>query len=125
MFKEVRIGLPINGGTVSNTVRSKNVVLSVQIPTSPETGQLVAGGIEEQTRQVFRNLGRYVEAAGGSLTDVMLVQVYIVDSADCMAMHKVWGETFKVPFPARATVVVKELMIEGMQIEIVAHAQLR
>lgn len=125
MFKEVRVGLPASGGTVSNTVRSKNVVLSVQIPTLPETGQLVAGGIAEQTRQVFRNLGRYMEAAGGSLADVMLVQVYIVDSADWAAMHKVWGETFKLPFPARATVVVKELMLEGMQIEIVAHAQLR
>ena len=108
---------------VSGTVRKDGLVLSVQIPTL-EDGKLAEGGIEAQSRQVFANLAAAMADAGGSLADVMMVQVYIVDSADWAAMHKVWCETFKAPFPTRATVVIKELMIPGMLIEIIAHAHL-
>lgn len=124
MFECIDTGRKASGNPISGVVKKGDLVLTVQIPTCPQTGKLVDGGIEAQSRQVFANLKQAMEAAGGSLADVMLVQVYIVDSADWASMHKVWSETFKAPFPARATVVVKELMLEGMLIEIVANAHL-
>lgn len=108
---------------VSGTVRKNGLVLSVQIPTTPE-GKLVEGGMEAQSRLVFEKLASAMEAAGGALSDVMMVQVYILETGDWAAMHKVWCEVFKAPFPTRATVVIKELMIPGMLIEIVATAHL-
>lgn len=124
MFERVNTDRKSTSGTVSGVVKKGNLVLTVQIPTLPETGKLVEGGIREQTRQIFSNLKQAMEAAGGSLADVMLVQVYIVDSNDWSGMHEVWNETFSSPFPSRATVVVKELMLEGMIIEIVVTAHL-
>lgn len=109
---------------VSGTVQKGGLVLSVQVPTQTDTGKLVDGGIEAQARLTFAKLADAMTAAGGSLADVMMVQVYLVDSADWQAMHAVWCEVFKAPYPTRATVVVKELMIPGMLIEIVAHAHL-
>lgn len=108
---------------VSGTVRKNGLVLSVQIPTT-EAGQLVEGGMAAQSRLVFEKLSAAMAAAGGSLADVMMVQVYILETADWAAMHAVWCEVFKAPFPTRATVVIKELMIPGMLIEIVATAHL-
>lgn len=109
---------------VSGTVLKNGFVISVQIPTLPDTGKLVEGGMAAQSRLVFEKLAEAMQAAGSSLADVMAVQVFIVDSADWAAMHQVWCEVFKAPFPTRATVVVKELMIPGMLIEIVAQAHL-
>lgn len=109
---------------VSGTVRKGGLTLSVQIPTVEATGLLVEGGMAAQARLAFEKLAAAMEAAGGSLADVMMVQVYIIDSADWGAMHEIWCETFKAPYPTRATVVVKELMIEGMLIEIIAHAMI-
>ncbi len=109
---------------VSGTVLKNGFLISVQIPTLPDTGKLVEGGMAAQSRLVFEKLAEAMQAAGSSLADVMAVQVFIVDSADWAAMHQVWCEVFKAPFPTRATVVVKELMIPGMLIEIVAQAHL-
>lgn len=124
MFETIETDRKASSGTISGVVKKSDLVLTVQIPTVPETGKLVEGGIREQTRQTFANLKQAMEAAGGSLADVMLVQVYIVESADWAGMHEVWGETFKAPFPSRATVVVKELMLKGMLVEIVVTAHL-
>lgn len=124
MFECVDTGYKRAGHPISGTVRKGGQILTVQTPTDAETGKLVDGGIEEQVRHVFRKLEHAMHAAGGSLADVMLVQVYLADPADWAPMHAIWAETFKEPFPARATVVVKQLMLEGMRIEIVVNAHL-
>lgn len=124
MFECVDTDRKTSNSTISGVVKKGNLILTVQIPTLPETGKLVEGGIREQTRQIFANLKQAMEAAGGSLADVMLVQVYIVNSDDWAGMHEIWCETFSSPFPSRATVVAKELMLEGMLIEIVVTAHL-
>lgn len=110
-------------GPVLGTVRKRGAVVSVQIPTDA-AGNVVNEGMDAQSRRVFEKLSHAMAAAGGSLEDVMLVQVYIVDSTDWTAMHKVWCEVFSTSPPARATIVAKELMLAGMKIEIVAHAQM-
>ncbi|KXU93971.1 enamine deaminase RidA [Caballeronia megalochromosomata] len=124
MFESIDVGPKRSGLPLSGVVRKGNQILTVQIPTDVETGRLVEGGIDAQVRQVFHKLDRAMQAAGGSLADVMLVQVYLIDPDDWAPMHSIWTETFAAPFPARATVVVKQLMLEGMRIEVVVNASL-
>ena len=112
-----------NPSPVSGTVKKGNTVISVQIPTDA-SGALVAGGMTEQAKQCFANLEQDMIAAGGSLADVMFVTIYITDKADWQAMHDVWCATFKAPFPGRATIGCKELMLDGMLIEIIANADI-
>lgn len=124
MFENIDIGLRRQGATTSGIVRKGGLVTTVQIPVTLEDGKLVNGGIAAQSRMVFEKLALAMEAAGGSMADVMLVQVYLINSSDWKTMNEIWGDVFSDPFPARATVVVKELMLEGMLIEIVANAHL-
>ena len=62
-------------------------------------------------------------AAGGALTNLVQVQVFLIDSADAPGMNRVYAEFFDTkPYPIRATVVVKELLAKGLRIEITATA---
>jgi 2-iminobutanoate/2-iminopropanoate deaminase len=124
MFKSIEVGPKRPGHPISGVVRKGDQIMTVQIPTDSETGKLVDGGIDAQVRQVLHKLDGAMQAAGGSLADVMLVQIYLTDPVDWAPMHAIWSETFAEPYPARATVVVKQLMLEGMRIEIVVNASL-
>ncbi len=85
------------------------IFCSGQIPLDPRTGTLVEGGIEEQTRQVLRNLSAVLEAAGSSLDDAVKCTVFLQDMNDFQAMNKIYAEFFKPPAPARAAVQVARL----------------
>ena len=85
------------------------IFCSGQIPIDPRTGALVEGGIEEQTRQVLKNLSAVLEAAGSSLDDAVKCTVFLQDMNDFQAMNKVYAEFFKPPAPARAAVQVARL----------------
>ena len=85
------------------------VFLSGQTPIDPATGELVAGGITEQTQQVFKNIAAVLEAAGKTFDDVAKCNVYLADMADFAGMNAVYGSIFTAPFPARTTVAVREL----------------
>jgi enamine deaminase RidA (YjgF/YER057c/UK114 family) len=124
MFEVVQTGIAPSKGPISGTVRKGPLLLTAQIPKDPATGAIVEGDIETQTRRALANLRMALEAAGGSLADVMLAQIYLVDAADAAGMNRVWAETFPKPYPCRATVVVKELLAPGMRIELVATAHL-
>lgn len=124
MFEAVKTGLVASKGPISGVVRKGPLVLTAQIPKDPVTGDIVQGDITVQTRRTLDNLRIAMEGAGGSLQDVMMVQVYLVDGADAPAMNAIWREVFSEPFPCRATVVVKELLAPGMRIEIIATAHL-
>lgn len=124
MFEVIRSKLIPSKGPISGVVRKGPLVLTAQIPKNPDTGEIVGGDITVQTRRTLDNLRLAMEGAGGSLADVMMVQVYLTDSADAPAMNAVWREVFTEPFPCRATVVVKELLAPGMRIEIIATAHL-
>lgn len=124
MFEAVETGIAKSKGPISGTVRKGSLILTAQIPKDPATGAIVPGDIEVQTRRTLANLKMAIEAAGGSLADVMLMQVFLIDPADAAGMNRVYAETFAEPYPCRATVVVKELLAPGMRIEIVAQAQL-
>ncbi len=77
---------------------------SGQIPLEPATGEMVAGGIEAQTRRVLENLRAVVEAAGASLAEVVQVTVYVADLAHFAEVNAVYEEYFGGTKPARATV---------------------
>lgn len=97
--------------------------LSGQTPIDPATGALVAGDVGAQTRRVFANLERVLDAAGASLADVIKVNVYLTSMADFPALNEVYARVFEAPYPARTTVAVAELPLGAqVEIELVARA---
>ncbi|MER2555058.1 MAG: Rid family detoxifying hydrolase [Thauera sp.] len=95
---------------------------SGQIPLDA-AGQKVAGGIEEQTEQVFDNLEAVLRAAGASLTGVVSVTVFMADLAEFAAMNAIFARRFGEHRPARSTVQVAALPI-GARVEIAAIARI-
>ncbi len=97
-------------GTYSQAVRAGDTVyLSGQIPLDPATGELVAGDMEAQVRRVFENLKAVCEAAGGDLSQVVKLTVYLTDLAHFALVNRVMAEYFSQPYPARAAVGVAAL----------------
>ncbi len=80
-----------------------------QIPIDPQTGNLIAGGIAEQTRQVLENLKAVLEAAGSSLDKVIKATVFLKNITDFAALNEVYGEYLGKAKPARSTVAVADL----------------
>jgi 2-iminobutanoate/2-iminopropanoate deaminase len=85
------------------------IYASGQIPLDPKTGNLVHGGIKEQTCQVMENLKAVIEAAGSSLDRVVKATVFLKNIADFAAMNEVYGEYLGQAKPARSTVAVADL----------------
>lgn len=125
MSVAVNTGIAPSSAPISDCVRDGRNVWMVAIAEDPETGAIVDGDIEAQTRQVLANLRQCIEAAGGTLSDIVQLQIFLIDSADAAGMNRVYAETFTTkPYPVRATVVVKELLAKGLRIEITATAVL-
>lgn len=97
-------------GTYSQAVRvGDTVYLSGQIPLVPATMQLVNGDMRAQITQVFENLKAVAEAAGGSLDDVVKLNVYLIDLAHFPLVNEIMASYFAEPYPARAAVGVASL----------------
>jgi len=96
-------------GTYSQAVRvGDTVYMSGQIGLDPATMQMV-DGIDAQIVRVFENLKAVAEAAGGSLADVVKLNVFLTDLANFARVNETMAAYFNAPFPARAAVGVKEL----------------
>lgn len=109
-------------GPYSQAVRCGDFVFtSGQIPIDPATGELVAGGIREQTEQVIKNLEAVLEAAGSSLQNVIKTTVFIKDMNDFSQINEVYSGFFAGSLPARSTVEVARLP-KDVQVEIEAMA---
>ena len=97
-------------GTYSQAVKVGNTVyLSGQIPLVPETMELVAGDMEAQIRRVFYNLAAVAAAAGGSLADLVKLNIYLTDLSHFPLVNQVMATYFQAPYPARAAVGVAAL----------------
>jgi 2-iminobutanoate/2-iminopropanoate deaminase len=97
-------------GPYSQAVKAGNLIFcSGQIPIDPRNGEVVAGGIEEQTRQVIKNLAAVLEQAGSSIGKIIKTTVFMKDLGAFIEMNKVYGEFFNEAPPARATVEVSRL----------------
>ena len=111
---------PAAVGTYSQAVRHGNTVyLSGQIPLDPATMEMVAGDFAAQVHRVFRNLQAVCEAAGGSLADIVKLNVYLVDLSHFATVNQVMAEFFSEPYPARAAVGVSALPL-GAEVEMEA-----
>ena len=106
-------------GPYSQAIRVGNFVYTAgQVGLDPATGDLVEGGIKEQTRQALANVTAVLDAAGCSPSDVVKTTVFIMDMADFAAMNEVYAGVFGVDSPpARSTVQVAGLP-RGARVEI-------
>jgi reactive intermediate/imine deaminase len=105
-------------GTYSQAVKiGTTVYLSGQIPLVPSTMQLVSENFAEQTHQVFKNLGAVCDAAGGSLNDMVKVNIFLTDLGQFATVNEIMSQYFAEPYPARAAVQVSALP-RASQIEI-------
>ena len=96
-------------GTYSQAVKvGDTVYLSGQIGLDPASMQVVEG-IEAQVRRVFDNLKAVTEAAGGDMSDVVKLNVFLIDLANFALVNTIMAEYFTQPYPARAAVGVASL----------------
>ena len=93
------------------------VFTSGQVGLDPATGELVAGGVKEQTARVLANLTEVLRGAGLTLSDVVKTTVYLADMADFTAMNEVYGAAFGATPPARTTIAAAGLP-RGAKVEI-------
>ena len=109
-------------GPYSQAIRAGNLLfLSGQIPLDPVTGNLVEGGVEAQTRQVFQNIGEILKAGGTSFDGVLSATVYLADMNDFAKVNEIYATYFSSPAPARATVQVARLPRDcRVEIQVVA-----
>jgi 2-iminobutanoate/2-iminopropanoate deaminase len=111
-------------GPYSQAIVSGDLLfLSGQIPLDPQTGELVRGDIEAQTRRVLANLGAVLGAAGAGFENLVKTTIYLVDLGDFATVNRVYAECFTASPPARATVQVAALP-KGARVEIDGIARL-
>ena len=97
-------------GTYSQAVKlGDTVYLSGQIPLDPKTMELVQGSIQVQIERVFDNLQAVAESAGGSLADVVKLNIFLTDLGDFPVVNEVMARYFSAPYPARAAIGVAAL----------------
>jgi len=97
-------------GPYSQAVIHNNILYcSGQIALIPETMKIVDGGIEEQTKQVMKNLEAILTEAGSSMDKVLKCSIFLDDMADFATVNDIYGSYFKKNPPARETVAVKTL----------------
>ena len=104
-------------GTYSQAIRTGNTVyLSGQIPLDPKTMKVIDGDIAAHIAQVFQNLQAVCEAAGGSLQEIVKLNIYLTDLGDFAIVNETMAKFFNQPYPARAAVQVAALP-KGVAVE--------
>jgi 2-iminobutanoate/2-iminopropanoate deaminase len=112
-------------GPYSQAIRTESMVFAAgQAGLNPETGELVKGGVEAETRQVLTNLKNVLEASDSGLNLVVKTTVFLIDMNDFPKMNAIYGEFFPKDPPARSTVAVAALPKDArVEIEAVAILQ--
>jgi len=90
--------------------------VSGQLPIDPGKGILLDGDISVRAEQVFKNLAAIIDAAGGSMSDVVKITLFLTDMNDFKSVNDIYSKQFKAPFPARSAVQVSALPM-GSNIE--------
>ncbi|MGL4712945.1 MAG: RidA family protein [Shewanella sp.] len=97
-------------GTYSQAVKvASTVYLSGQIPLVPSTMQIVSDDFEAQVVQVFENLTAVCTAAGGSINDIVKLNIFLIDLSHFAKVNEIMSRYFSQPYPARAAIGVKQL----------------
>ena len=103
---------PAAVGTYSQAVAvtgGTTIYLSGQIPLVPETMEIVEGGISEEIKQVFQNLTAVCNEAGGDLSNIVKLNIFLTDLSHFPVVNEIMAQYFDQPYPARAAIGVKEL----------------
>jgi 2-iminobutanoate/2-iminopropanoate deaminase len=117
-------GAPRAIGPYSQGIKANGFLFTAgQVGFDPGSGELVDGGIAEQTLRVLQNLRAILRAGGTDLSSVVKTTVFLVDMADFALMNEVYAEIFGDHRPARSTVAVASLP-RGARVEIEAIATL-
>ncbi|GIU01925.1 MULTISPECIES: RidA family protein [Shewanella] len=97
-------------GTYSQAVKvGSTVYLSGQIPLVPSTMQIVSDDFEAQVVQVFDNLTAVCTAAGGTINDIVKLNIFLIDLSHFAKVNEIMSRYFSQPYPARAAIGVKQL----------------
>ena len=110
---------PAAVGTYSQAVAvtaGTTVYLSGQIPLVPETMEVVEGDIEDQIHQVFKNLTAVCQEAGGDLSNIVKLNIFLTDLNNFAVLNEIMSSYFDQPYPARAAIGVNELP-KGVSVE--------
>ena len=110
---------PAAVGTYSQAVAvtaGTTVYLSGQIPLVPETMEVVEGDIENQIHQVFKNLTAVCQEAGGDLSNIVKLNIFLTDLNNFAVLNAIMATYFDQPYPARAAIGVNELP-KGVSVE--------
>ena len=99
------------------TIADGIVYTAGQIALDPTTGEIIGGGVAEQTERVFANIRAILDAAGTDLGSVLKATVFLTDMNDFQAMNEVYAKAFGAHRPARSTVAVAALP-RGVRVEI-------
>lgn len=109
-------------GPYSQAIHKGNLLfVSGQIPLNPSTNQLVEGGIKDQTRQVFKNIGEILKEANTTYENIVKITVFLTDLTHFPQVNEVFQEFLQEPYPARSTIQVAGLP-KSAKIEIEAIA---
>ena len=117
----VDTGLPPIGQPFSWAVKAGGLLFTTHGPVRGD-GTLDTGPIERQTRLTLENIRTAVTAAGGQMSDVAQVLIYMTDERDMPAIDRVYREFFEAPYPNRSSVAVRGLVAPGMRVEMVVYA---
>ena len=110
---------PAAVGTYSQAVvvtGGTTIYLSGQIPLVPETMEVVGGGIENEIHQVFKNLTAVCQEAGGDLSNIVKLNIFLTDLNNFAVLNEIMASYFDQPYPARAAIGVNELP-KGVSVE--------
>ncbi|MCZ6471655.1 MAG: RidA family protein [Gammaproteobacteria bacterium] len=104
-------------GTYSQAVKVDNTVyISGQIPLDPASMEVVGGGTEAQITRVFDNLRAVAGASGGSLKDIVKLNIFLTDLGCFASVNEIMARYFTEPYPARAAIQVSALP-KGVEVE--------
>lgn len=112
-------------GPYSQAVRAGDFLyVSGQIPLDPTSGEVVSGGVEEQTDRVLKNLQAILEEAGADFTNVVKFSIFLKDIEDFGVVNKIYGSFLEEPYPARATIEVSRLPKDVLvEMDVVAYVK--
>lgn len=97
-------------GPYSQAIKAGGMIFAAgQIPLDPTSGEMISGGVQQQTERVIQNLSAVLSAAGSSLDAVVKTTVFLKSMGDFKDMNEVYARYFKAPAPARSTVAVADL----------------
>ena len=117
----IRTSLYASKAPLEWAITSNGTLYTAQIPID-ENGDVVAGGIEGQTRQTLDNLKHTLESANVGMDSVLQVMIYVTDRDYLKTVNQVYAEYFEAPYPNRAALVIAGLAREEMLVELVVYA---